>query len=122
MLTKSLCSGVPFIAVTGAVGEEKAVELLKQGATDYVLKGRLDRLPMAIERALDEVREHKARALAEEELNRLNEELEQRVREHTKELERRNYELEQMNKAFVGRELRMVELKERIRELEERVA
>jgi PAS domain S-box-containing protein len=55
---------------------------------------------------------------AEEALNRLNEELEQRVRERTKELERRNYELEQMNKAFVGRELRMAELKERIRGLE----
>jgi hypothetical protein len=58
------------------------------------------------------------RKRAEEELNRLNEELEQRVKERTRELERRNYELEQMNKAFVGRELRMVELKERIRELE----
>ena len=42
-------------------------------------------------------------------------------RERTRELERRNYELEQMNKAFVGRELRMVELKERIRELESRL-
>jgi len=58
------------------------------------------------------------RKRGEEALNRLNEELEQRVRERTKELERRNYELEQMNKAFVGRELKMVELKERIKELE----
>ena len=55
---------------------------------------------------------------AEEALNRFNEELEERISERTKELERRNYELEQMNKAFVGRELRMVELKERIAELE----
>jgi len=51
-------------------------------------------------------------------LRKLNEELEQRVMERTKELERRNHELEQMNKAFVGRELKMVELKERIKELE----
>lgn len=58
------------------------------------------------------------RKRGEEALNRLNEELEQRVRERTKELERRNYELEQMNKAFVGRELKMVELKERVKELE----
>lgn len=58
------------------------------------------------------------RKQAEEALNRLNEELEQRVGERTKELERRNHELEQMNKAFVGRELKMVALKERIRELE----
>jgi len=58
------------------------------------------------------------RKRAEEALNRLNEELEERVRERTRELERRNYELEQMNKVFVGRELRMAELKERIRDLE----
>ncbi|MDD2853470.1 MAG: response regulator [Desulfuromonadaceae bacterium] len=58
------------------------------------------------------------RKQAEEALNRLNEELEQRVGERTKELERRNHELEQMNKAFVGRELKMVELKGRIKELE----
>lgn len=58
------------------------------------------------------------RKQAEEVLNRLNGELEQLVRERTKELERRNFELEQMNKAFVGRELKMVELKEKIKGLE----
>jgi chemotaxis family two-component system sensor kinase Cph1 len=46
------------------------------------------------------------------------EKMERELRERTRELERRNYELEEMNKAFVGRELRMVELKERIQELE----
>lgn len=55
---------------------------------------------------------------SEDALIKLNEELEQRVRERTKELERRNYELEQMNKVFVGRELKMVELKKRVEELE----
>jgi sigma-B regulation protein RsbU (phosphoserine phosphatase) len=58
-MTKSFCPGVPFICVSGAIGEEKAVELLKQGATDYVLKDRLYRLPLAVQRALDEVREQK---------------------------------------------------------------
>jgi DNA-binding response OmpR family regulator len=58
------------------------------------------------------------RKRAEEALKSLNDELEERVKERTKELERRNYELEQMNRVFVGRELRMAELKERIRELE----
>jgi len=48
----------------------------------------------------------------------LNEQLEQRVRERTVELEEKNAELYKMNRLFVGRELRMVELKERIRELE----
>ena len=60
------------------------------------------------------------RKRAEEELKRLNEELEQRVKQRTAELEEKNKELSRMNKLFVGRELRMVELKKRIRELEER--
>lgn len=86
-LTRSLCPGLPFIVVSGAVGEEKAVELLKHGATDYVLKDRLDKLSLAIRRALDEVKENRARHKAEEALQQLNEELEQRVTERTVELE-----------------------------------
>jgi PAS domain S-box-containing protein len=58
------------------------------------------------------------RKLAEQKLRRLNEELDQRVRDRTAELEGKNRELERMNKLFVGRELRMVELKEKIKELE----
>jgi C4-dicarboxylate-specific signal transduction histidine kinase len=58
------------------------------------------------------------RKLAEEELRRLKDELEQRVQDRTTELKEKNAELEKMNKLFVGRELRMVQLKERIRELE----
>lgn len=54
----------------------------------------------------------------EEEIRRLNEELENRVQERTAELEEKNTELHKMNRIFVGRELRMVELKERIKELE----
>ncbi len=49
----------PFIFVSGTMGEELAVETLKRGATDYVLKDRLTRLPVAVERALAEA---KARA------------------------------------------------------------
>ena len=62
-----------------------------------------------------------ARKLAEEQISELNEELESRVRERTKELENKTLALEQANKLFVGRELRMVELKERISELEEKI-
>ncbi|HCM26476.1 MAG TPA: hypothetical protein DIC34_08045 [Treponema sp.] len=66
---------LPFIVVSGAIGEEKAVEILIQGATDYVLKDRLCKLPLAIERALDEVRVHEARRQAEAEKNTLLREL-----------------------------------------------
>jgi PAS domain S-box-containing protein len=48
---------IPFIFVSGTVGEEKAVSLLKEGATDYVWKDRLRRLPSAIERAVTSRRE-----------------------------------------------------------------
>jgi two-component system, cell cycle sensor histidine kinase and response regulator CckA len=44
----------PFLLVSGTIGEQRAVESLKAGAIDYVLKDRLDRLPGAVQRALRE--------------------------------------------------------------------
>ena len=58
----------PFIFVSGSLGEEVAIETLKEGAADYVLKDRLDRLPRAIERAVREARERAARRAAEKAL------------------------------------------------------
>jgi len=60
----------PFILVTGSLGDEYAVECLKQGVADYVLKDRLARLPDAIRRALEEERLRVERARAEEALRR----------------------------------------------------
>ena len=57
---------VPFILVTGALGEERAVEILKSGATDYVLKDRLSRLPHAVLRAIREADAKAARKRSEE--------------------------------------------------------
>jgi PAS domain S-box-containing protein len=59
----------PFIFVSGAMGEEIAVESLKLGATDYVLKQRLGRLKFVVERALAESHEKKQRKAAEQALH-----------------------------------------------------
>jgi two-component system, cell cycle sensor histidine kinase and response regulator CckA len=56
---------VPVISLSGTLGEEEAVECLKQGATDYVLKQRLERLVPAVKRALQEAEERRARLQAE---------------------------------------------------------
>lgn len=56
---------VPFIFVSGSLGEERAIEALKSGATDYVLKDRLQRLPAVVTRALTEARERRERRQAE---------------------------------------------------------
>lgn len=74
------CPDVPFIFVSGALGEETAIELLKQGATDYVLKSRLSRLGPAVSRALQEVKERKERKMAEEELKKREQALELKSR------------------------------------------
>jgi diguanylate cyclase (GGDEF)-like protein/PAS domain S-box-containing protein len=53
-ILKATCPDIPFIFVSGTIGEERAVEALKRGATDYVLKDRLDRLVPVVRRALQE--------------------------------------------------------------------
>src|SRR6185312_9430129 len=59
---------VPFIFVSGTLGEDVAIEALKKGATDYVLKTRLARLGPSISRALREAQERTERKRAEEAL------------------------------------------------------
>jgi PAS domain S-box-containing protein len=56
---------VPFIFVSGTLGEECAVDMLQQGASDYVLKQRLSRLAPAVRRALRDAEEQAARRRAE---------------------------------------------------------
>jgi two-component system, cell cycle sensor histidine kinase and response regulator CckA len=60
--------GTPVIVVSGTVGEEAAVECLRMGATDYVLKQRLARFVPAVRRALNEAEEHRRRGKAEADL------------------------------------------------------
>ena len=59
---------VPVIVISGKLGEEDAVMCLRLGATDYLLKERLDRLPSAVTRALDGAVQKKAAHLVEEAL------------------------------------------------------
>ncbi|MFA6055009.1 MAG: EAL domain-containing protein [Thermodesulfovibrionales bacterium] len=67
-LVREKFPGLPFIFVTGTMGEEKAVETLKRGATDYVLKHNLSRLVPSIMRAMREAEEHIERKKAQEAL------------------------------------------------------
>lgn len=79
---QSLRPEVPFLFVSGTIGEDKAVETLRSGATDYVLKERLERLGPAIRRALRESSERALREKAEA----AREELEERLR-HAQKME-----------------------------------
>jgi PAS domain S-box-containing protein len=67
-IAQQFCPQVPFIMVSGMLGEERAIETLKQGATDYVLKQRLDRLVPSAKRALRESQERQERLRVEEAL------------------------------------------------------
>ncbi|HEX4510673.1 MAG TPA: ATP-binding protein, partial [Burkholderiaceae bacterium] len=62
----------PFIFVSGVIGEDVAVEMMKRGATDFVSKNRLGRLPVALERALREVADREARERAERQLREVD--------------------------------------------------
>jgi two-component system, cell cycle sensor histidine kinase and response regulator CckA len=67
-LARESCPETPFIFISGWLGEEVAIETLKSGATDYVLKNRMSRLCPSVRRALQEVEQKKERRRAEEEL------------------------------------------------------
>jgi PAS domain S-box-containing protein len=69
-LAMTLCPEVPFIFVTGTLGDDVAIEAVKIGATDYVLKTRLARLVPSVHRALREAREVGERKRAEKALRR----------------------------------------------------
>lgn len=74
-LAREKLPDVPFIFVTGTLGEERAIETLKRGASDYVLKTRLSQLVPAVHRALRESGERAERKRAEERLRESHEQL-----------------------------------------------
>ncbi|KQR36002.1 hybrid sensor histidine kinase/response regulator [Deinococcus sp. Leaf326] len=72
---------MPFIIVTGAMGEEVAVDTLRQGVTDYILKQRLERLAPSVRRALAEAEGQASRERAEQSVRDLNQSLQARLLE-----------------------------------------
>ncbi len=87
----------PFIFVSGTIGEERAIESLKRGAVDYVLKTNLAGLGRAVRRALELASAHTARELAERELSNAH----QRLRM----LSRRFIRVQERERADIAREL-----------------
>ena len=85
---------IPFILVSGTLGEEVAVDLIKSGGVDYVVKSRLFSLVPKITRALAEAKEKQEKQQAQDELLKFNAELEERVARRTAELTEANQALE----------------------------
>ena len=65
-IARELRPDLPFIFVSGTIGEENAVAALRSGATDYILKTNLQRFPSAVRRAISEAQEKRARKQAED--------------------------------------------------------
>lgn len=91
---KRSCPDVPFILVTGATSDDRAVDILTGGAKDYIMKSRLNRLVPALFKALNEADEHRARKLAEQELRVANRDLKQQIAKKTEDLRQYSQRLE----------------------------
>ena len=92
---ESLGRRVPFVVATGHGSESVAVEMMKRGACDYLVKGAtfMKLLPAVVDQVLERVRQAERLAEAEEQLRRAHDELEQRVRQRTGELAEANRRL-----------------------------
>jgi signal transduction histidine kinase len=95
-LVKSRNLDVPFIIVSGHIEEQTAVDAMRGGAHDYVMKDRLARLVPAVERELREADMRRAQREYQAQLQRAQEELEARVEERTADLRAANRKLQQV--------------------------
>jgi diguanylate cyclase (GGDEF)-like protein len=68
---RSIDPDVPFIFVSGTIGEERAVEAIRKGAQDYVLKDKINRLPVVVRRELQDASARQEGRNAEQQLNYL---------------------------------------------------
>ncbi|HTX61543.1 MAG TPA: histidine kinase dimerization/phosphoacceptor domain -containing protein [Methanobacterium sp.] len=92
-IVKKKTPDTPFIFVSGKIGDEFAVDVLKKGATDYVFKNNLSKLVPAVKRALNERSELIERRKAEDELKTAYNQMEIRIQERTRELSETNQRL-----------------------------
>jgi two-component sensor histidine kinase/FixJ family two-component response regulator len=89
----------PVIMITDTGGEEIAVEGMKAGLSDYLLKNHLFRLPMGVKESLEKIRLRQAHEEAQEALRQTNERLEAKVAERTRELQQLTAALQADNAA-----------------------
>lgn len=112
---------IPFIIVSGKIGEDIAVGAMKAGAHDYIVKGNLARLVPAIERELKDAETRRQRKIADEALKRAYEDLEIKVAERTAELRQANEallkEIEQRKAVQQEREILIQELTQALAEV-----
>jgi signal transduction histidine kinase len=74
-IAREVAPDIPFIFVTGVLGEEVVIEMLRKGATDYVLKNRLSRLPQAVARAVRETEQRRDNLRSQEKMRRSHDQL-----------------------------------------------
>src|SRR5437660_4605622 len=118
-IAREKCPDVPFIFVTGTLGEEVAIETHKKGATDYVLKHRLSRLVPSVHRAMREAKERRERKRAEEQLRQSHEQLRSLsvYLQHVREEERTHIAREvhdELGQALTGLKLQLIWLTSRL--------
>lgn len=97
---KTFRPDIPFILVTGAINEERAIEMLTSGAKDYVMKKHLHRLAPAVLRVVEEAEEIRARQTAQVELLEAYRTLENKVKKRTEKLRTEIKERKKTEKAL----------------------
>jgi diguanylate cyclase (GGDEF)-like protein len=71
-IASSIAPDIPFLFLSGTIGEERAIQALKRGAVDYILKSNMARLAPAVRRALEEAEQRRARRVAEDRVQHLS--------------------------------------------------
>jgi len=125
-ILKEKTPDTPLIFVSGKIGDEFAVDVLKKGAADYVFKNNLSKLVPAIERALKERSELLERRKAEEKLKTAYKDMEVRIQNRTRELSQINQRLlgeiaerklveEALNKSIKEKDVLLKEIHHRVK-------